>query len=198
MTKLRLAQRFSNIILASESPRRADLLKQIGLEFHACPSGIIETHSARTSPAEVVEELARMKAQSVAQNLKQGLIIGADTTVVINREIVGKPKNNRHAVEILRRLSGIRHHVITGVTLLDIDRKQEIVWSESTLVHFRRLRESEILDYVESHEVLDKAGGYGIQDSAAAFVSRIEGCYFNVVGLPLARLVDNLWELAES
>ena len=198
MMKSPLADRFSPIILASASPRRAKLLKQIGLDFQVCPSNCAETVVRGNSPTRVVEELALMKAQSVGRCFNGGLIIGADTIVVDNQRIIGKPESNQHAIEILRRLSGNHHTVVTGVSLLDLGRKRESVWSENTLVYFRRLRESEILDYVRNNDVLDKAGGYGIQGMAAAFVSRVEGCYFNVVGLPLAGLVEKLWELAEN
>lgn len=193
-----LAERFTDIILASASPRRAELLKQIGLNFQVCPSDLSETVATRTAPAEAVEKLALMKAQTVGRRFKRGLIIGADTVVAINREIIGKPENNRHAIEILSRLSENHHEVVTGVSLIDLENGRHIVWSERTQVHFRKLRESEILEYVRSHDVSDKAGAYGIQEKAAAFVSRIEGCYFNVVGLPLASLVEKLWELSES
>lgn len=198
MVKSLLAERFSDIILASASPRRAELLKQIGLDFQVCPSDLSETVATPTSPAEVVKELALKKAQTVGRRFNRGLIIGADTVVAINRKIIGKPENNRHAIEILSQLSGNHHEVVTGVSLLDLEKERQIVWSERTLVHFRKLRESEILEYVSSHDVSDKAGAYGIQEKAAAFVSRIEGCYFNVVGLPLASLVEKLWELPES
>ena len=198
MMKLQLTERFSNIILASASPRRAELLKQIGLDFQVCPSDLAEAIKTQTPPTKLVEELALMKAQTVGKRSNRGLIIGADTIVVINQQIIGKPENDRHAIEILSRLSGNHHKVITGVSLLDLDRERQVVWSDSTLVYFRRLRESEILEYVRSHDVLDKAGAYGIQEKAAAFVSRIEGCYFNVVGLPLASLVEKLWELSEN
>ena len=198
MVKSLLAERFSDIILASASPRRAELLKQIGLDFQVCPSGLSETVATPTSPAEVVEELALKKAQTVGRRFNRGLIIGADTVVAINRKIIGKPENNRHAIEILSQLSGNHHEVVTGVSLLELEKERQIVWSERTLVHFRKLRESEILEYVSSHDVSDKAGAYGIQEKAAAFVSRVEGCYFNVVGLPLASLVEKLWELSES
>lgn len=198
MMKQQLAERFSNIILASASPRRAELLKQIGLDFQVCPSDLAETITPRSLPTKLVEELALMKAETVGRRFNRGLIIGADTIVVINQQIIGKPENNRHAIEILSQLSGNRHKVITGVSLLDLDRKGQIVWSESTLVYFRKLRDSEILEYVRSHDVSDKAGAYGIQEKAAAFVSRVEGCYFNVVGLPLASLVEKLWELTDN
>ena len=193
-----IAERFTDIILASASPRRAELLKQIGLNFQVCPSDLLETVATRTAPAEAVEKLALRKAQTVGRRFKRGLVIGADTVVAINREIIGKPENNRHAVEILSQLSGTHHEVVTGVSLLDLEKERQIVWSERTLVYFRKLHESEILEYVCSHDVSDKAGAYGIQEKAAAFVSRIEGCYFNVVGLPLASLVEKLWGLSES
>lgn len=198
MMKWQLAERIPTIILASESPRRAELLKQIGLEFKVCPSELVETIPTPTSPTELVKELALMKAQTVGKRFNSGLIIGADTIVVINQQIVGKPENNCHAIEILSQLSGNHHKVITGVALLDLERKRKIVWSETTLVYFRKLRESEIVEYVRNHDVSDKAGGYGIQEVAAAFVLRVEGCYFNVVGLPLASLVEKLWELTEN
>lgn len=198
MMKSQLTERFPNIVLASSSPRRSELLKQIGLDFQVCPSDIAETIETQTSPTEVVEGLASKKARAVGMRFNRGLIIGADTVVAINREIIGKPENNRHAIEILSRLSGNHHEVVTGVSLLDLESERHIVWSERTLVYFRKLRESEILEYVCSHDVSDKAGAYGIQEMAAAFVSRIEGCYFNVVGLPLASLVEKLWELSES
>ena len=189
---------FPNIILASRSPRRADLLKQIGLEFEVRPSGVEEPDITYIPPAIAVQELALTKARDVAANLGVGLVIGADTVVVIDQQPIGKPENDAHAVEILTRLSGNRHEVITGVALIDLDRGREVVWAEKTAVYFRELCQSEILAYVHSGETSDKAGAYGIQGSAGAFVERIEGCYFNVVGLPLASLVERLWRLLEN
>ena len=198
MMKLQFAEPFPTIILASASPRRAELLKQIGLNFQVFPSELAETIPTPTSPTALVKDLALIKAQIVGKRFKRGLIIGADTIVVFEQQILGKPENDRHAIEILSQLSGNHHEVVTGVSLLDLEKERHIVWSERTRVHFRKLRESEILEYVCSHDVSDKAGAYGIQEKAAAFVSRIEGCYFNVVGLPLASLVEKLWELSES
>ena len=186
-----------NIILASKSPRRADLLKQIGLKFEVSPSEIKEPQIT-ASPAIAVQELALTKARTVAAKFNAGIVLGADTVVVIDGQPIGKPENNAHAVEILTQLSGNRHEVITGVALIDIKRKNEIVWAEKTAVYFRELRQSEILAYVRSGESSDKAGAYGIQGSAGAFVERIEGCYFNVVGLPLASLTAQLWKQFES
>jgi septum formation protein len=195
--KSQLVEYFPNIVLASASPRRADLLKQIGLAFQIRPSRVEETEIIHTPPDTAVRELALAKAKTVAENLKDGLVIGADTVVVINQQVLGKPNNAEHAIEMLTRLSGKHHEVITGVALVDLEREREVVWAEKTMVQFRELHGSEILDYVRSGEALDKAGAYGIQGRAAAFVERIEGCYFNVVGLPLASLVEKLWELAE-
>ena len=186
-----------NIILASKSPRRADLLKQIGLEFEVYPSEI-EEPQITASPADAVRELALTKARTVAAMFDAGIVLGADTVVVIDGQPIGKPENGVHALEILKQLSGNRHEVITGTALIDIKRKKEVVWAEKTAVYFRTLRQSEILAYVRSGESSDKAGAYGIQGSAGAFVERIEGCYFNVVGLPLASLTVQLWRLLED
>lgn len=186
-----------NIILASESPRRADLLKQIGLEFEVSPSEI-EEPQITVAPAIAVQELAVLKARTVAAKFDAGIVIGADTVVVIDGQPIGKPENDAHAIQILRRLSGNQHEVITGVALIDIKRKNEVVWAEQTAVYFRTLHESEIVAYVRSGEPSDKAGAYGIQGRAGAFVERIEGCYFNVMGLPLASLAVHLRKQLES
>ena len=194
---LQLYNTLPNIILASKSSRRADLLKQIGLEFEVYPSEI-EEPQITTSPVIAVQELALTKAGKVAAKFDIGLVIGADTVVVIDGQPIGKPENDMHAIEVLTRLSGNRHEVITGVALINIGRKNEVVWMERTAVYFRSLRQSEILAYVRSGESSDKAGAYGIQGKAGAFVERIEGCYFNVVGLPLASLTAQLWKQLES
>ena len=195
--KTKLLEHFPNIVLASASPRRENLLRQIGLEFQICPSKVEEPEVTHAPPETTVQELALTKAKAVAAELPSGLVIGADTVVVINQRVIGKPDNAQHATEILTRLSGKRHEVITGVALVAIDRGREVMWAEKTVVQFRELRQSEIREYLRSGEALDNAGAYGIQGRAAAFVDRIEGCYFNVVGLPLASLVEKLWELVE-
>lgn len=195
---LQLDNTLPKIILASKSPRRADLLKQIGLKFEICPSGIEEPQITRISPAIAVQELALTKAKAVAAKFYAGIVIGADTVVVIDGQPIGKPENDAHAIEILNQLSGNPHEVITGVALIDIERKNEVVWSEKTAVYFRTLRQSEIVTYVRSGESSDKAGAYGIQGRAGAFVERVEGCYFNVVGLPLASLTVQLRKQLQS
>ncbi|MCH8289528.1 septum formation inhibitor Maf [Candidatus Poribacteria bacterium] len=206
-TQLTQFNPFSNIILASASPRRADLLRQIGLEFQIRPSRVTEPEITHQSPTRAVQELALMKASTVAEGLDSGLVIGADTVVVIDGKVIGKPDSDQHAIEILTRLSGNHHEVITGVALIHLStsasqakrkpQSQEVTWAERTTVYFRKLRYSEIIEYVRSGEASDKAGAYGIQGRAAAFVTRIEGCYFNVVGLPVASLVENLRGLTE-
>ena len=183
-----------NIILASASPRRANLLRQIGLEFRVLPSQINEPN-IESQPIEAVKCIAYEKAKAVVDQVESGLVIGADTTVVANNQVaIGKPTSYQQAIEFLTKLSGGRHQVITGVALIDVSQKTEIVWSETTSVFFRQLRNKEIEAYVASGEANDKAGAYGIQGKAATFVKKIEGCYFNVVGLPLASLAEKLYQ----
>ena len=197
MSQTPLNRYFQRITLASKSPRRAALLRQIGLDFDVQPSAVEEPEITGKSPEVAVVEIAKAKARAVSEAVEGGLVIGADTTVVLGGQAIGKPHDKAHAVEILRQLSGNVHEVITGVALIDADRRRETAWAETTKVHFRALCEAEIADYVDSGEAADKAGAYGIQGRAAAFVTRVEGCYFNVVGLPLAGLVERLWRWAK-
>jgi septum formation protein len=183
---------YPKLILASASPRREQLLKQIGLEFEVMPSDFDESRLCMNNPTESVQQAALEKARAVARKLVEGIVIGADTIVVYAGEVMGKPKDQSDAIQILKRLSGKKHEVITGVALVNARNNREYVWSEKTSVWFRQLSDIEIKKYVESGQPMDKAGAYGIQGRAAAFVKRIEGCYFNVVGLPLASLVENL------
>ena len=182
------------LVLASASPRRSALLSQIGLTFEVRPSDIVEPPHNRHSnnPAsEVTQKLALLKAAAVAQHFDDALIIGADTLVSLDGELLGKPTDNADAFKMLTHLSGTCHEVVTGVALVDTRTEREIVWSETTQVYFRELHRTEIAAYIASGEASDKAGAYGIQGRAAAFVRRIEGCYFNVVGLPLASLIEH-------
>lgn len=181
------------LILASASPRRAELLSQIGLKFEIYPSCITEnTPDKKMSPELVTQELALQKARAVAAHHTEGLVIGADTLVSLGDELLGKPMNTIHAEEMLTHLSGTCHKVVTGIALIDAKLQKEKTWAEVTQVHFRELHHSEIVAYVRTGEASDKAGAYGIQGRGAAFVKRIEGCYFNVVGLPLAGLIEQL------
>ena len=184
-----------HLVLASASPRRSTLLSQIGLTFKIHPSDSAEPpHNVYTNKpvSEVTQELALLKATSVTQYYDHGLIIGADTLVSLDGELLGKPTDDADAWVMLSRLSGTCHEVVTGVALMDAATEQNRVWAETTRVYFRQLHAAEITAYIESGETSDKAGAYGIQGRGAAFVRRIEGCYFNVVGLPLASLVEHL------
>jgi len=183
------------IILASASPRRRRLLRQIGLTFQVMPSSINENNSICHDPSANVQAMALRKARDVAARLEDGIVIGADTQILVDGEVFGKPKDAADAARMLSRLSGRIHRVITGVALVDAGTGFEETWAETTLVTFRELSQDEIYAYVETGEPMGKAGAYGIQGRAAAFVERIEGCYFNVVGLPLARLVQKLRKL---
>ena len=183
------------LVLASASPRRASLLSQIGLAFEIRPSDIPEPpHSTYSDKrvGEVTRELALFKARSVARQCNEGVIIGADTLVALDGKLLGKPTDDKDALAMLTQLSGTSHEVVTGVALVDALTERTIVWAETTQVYFRELHRTEIADYIATGEAVDKAGAYGIQERGAAFVRRIEGCYFNVVGLPLASLVEHL------
>lgn len=181
------------LVLASASPRRAKLLSQIGLKFEIHPSDIIEESPENNlSVEDITQYLACQKARAVSDHYSDAIVIGADTLVSLEDEILGKPINTDHAHEMLIRLSGICHKVVTGISLINTNQHTEESWVEVTDVYFRHLSKSEIAAYVQTGEAADKAGAYGIQGRAAAFVKRIEGCYFNVVGLPLASLVNKL------
>ncbi len=187
--------RVPHLILASASPRRAALLSQIGLTYDVHPSDAVEPPLyvyANRPASEVTQELALLKASSVAQHYDNGLVIGADTLVALEGKLLGKPADDAEALAMLTSLSNTRHQVVTGVAFIDASSGREHVWSETTQVYFRKLQSAEITAYIESGEPSDKAGAYGIQGRGAAFVKRIEGCYFNVVGLPLASLVEHL------
>ncbi|PKM82990.1 MAG: septum formation inhibitor Maf [Firmicutes bacterium HGW-Firmicutes-14] len=176
------------IILASASPRRQELLRQIKVPFETVIIPADETVPEGLSPTEAVKELAFRKAKAVAGQVNGGIIIGADTAVIYRDEFLGKPSGTSDAVETLQKLSGNDHLVITGFCVMDSATGKVVKASETTRVFFRRLTGREIYAYVKSGEPLDKAGSYGIQGLGAVLVEYIEGCYFNVVGLPLTRL----------
>ncbi len=184
----------SRIILASKSPRRAALLQQMGIPFEVISGEISEESCILLDPVQRVVALSKLKAEAVVHDIVEGLIIAADTIVYINREILGKPKDNHEAREMLQKLSGKTHEVFTGFTLLQVRGKQ-LSDVERTTVTFRTLESWEIDDYVESGGPLDKAGGYGIQDRSGLFVDRIEGCFYNVVGFPLTKFYEGLKQL---
>lgn len=179
-------------VLASASPRRLELLRQIGVDVEVIVSDVDENLSEDIPARELVEKLARVKAQEVAKRVPRGLIIGADTVVVADNNILGKPRDYNHAVEMLQLLNGRAHSVITGVAIIETPSYGTISAFEETRVLFRKLTDEEIHAYVKTNEPIDKAGSYGIQGIGALLVEKIEGDYFNVVGLPLQRLNNML------
>ncbi len=181
------------IILASASPRRAELLRQIGIPFYVKAATYLEPEIKNL---EMVESIAMEKAREIAGGHPRTIVLGADTAVTCGGRFLGKPKDSGEAADMLRELSGREHQVITGIALIWEDRV--LTDREKTRVWLRDLDEEEISGYVASGEPEDKAGAYGIQGRAAVFVERLEGCYFNVVGLPLALLVQMLkkWGLS--
>jgi septum formation protein len=183
------------VVLASASERRREILQQAGFAFAVDPAGDVEeAFDGRESPSAYAERMARRKADQVARrygNNDEVVVLGADTIVVLDTQLLGKPTSTREAARMLEQLSGKAHEVITGVALVRPARGLCSVAHEVTRVYFRHLTPDEIQAYVDSGEPLDKAGAYAVQGRAARFVTRIEGCYFNVVGLPVA-LVDRL------
>ncbi|KUK31362.1 MAG: Maf-like protein [Thermoanaerobacterales bacterium 50_218] len=180
------------IILASSSPRRIELLKQLGISFQVVPSGIPEVCDSGCSAADVALQQAKAKAEAVAEKHPQEIVIAADTVVCCDREVLGKPRDWEDAARMLRKLSGKVHEVHTGLVLWQKSSQQRAEDVVTTRVYFRNLEEREIFGYLATGEPFDKAGGYGIQGYGALLVEKIEGCYYNVVGLPLARLGEML------
>ena len=180
----------SKLILASASPRRQQLLTQVGVPFAIEPANIDERTTPGEAPRDYVLRMAYEKAQHVSWQWPTAFVLGADTIVTIDDEILGKPKDLAEARRMLRGLSGRTHTVMTGLALLHHDRGVVQQDTVSTAVRFRRLSEHDIETYVTTAKPLDKAGAYAIQDSARAFVEAFDGCYTNVVGLPVQRTVD--------
>jgi septum formation protein len=187
------------LILASSSPRRAEILRDAGIPFAVISSAVDETPYANEQPNDHVQRLANAKADLVAARaVGPAIVIAADTVVVLDGHILGKPHSNDEARQMLQLLSGRSHSVLTGVALVRLPDAERRQFVESTLVHFARLSPDEISRYLETQESHDKAGAYGIQGRAGRYIPRIEGCYFNVVGLPLARLLTSLHDLGWS
>jgi septum formation protein len=178
------------LILASQSPRRRELLSVAGLNFSVRSRPVPEVRREGETPESYVSRLAREKAEAAWMDADE-IVLGADTVVVLDEHVLEKPADRDHARAMLRRLSGRAHVVLTGICLRHVD--GEIVDCASTRVHFVPLDDREIVEYVASGEPMDKAGAYAIQGQASKFVDSIEGCYFNVMGLPLA-LVYRHWK----
>ncbi|TWJ13921.1 Maf family nucleotide pyrophosphatase [Geobacter argillaceus] len=182
----------TEIVLASASPRRAELLESAGIRFVVVPGHIDETPFPNELPAAHVLRLAGEKARDVAGRETGRFFIGADTVVVCDGEIMGKPRDDGDAVRMLRKLSGVAHEVITGFAVLDRGQGTAVSRAVTTRVFFKPLADAEIAAYVETGCPLDKAGAYAIQGGAAYMVERIDGSYTNVVGLPLCEVVGAL------
>lgn len=188
------------LVLASQSPRRRTLMRQVGLECHVVPSNVDEEaiHDLTLHPEHYVQQLALLKAQDVAkQVIEDSIVIGADTTVVLNNTILNKPATPDEAFTMLRMLSNNTHSVFTGIAVVRGETHRTAV--KETRVTFRQLEDDEIRAYIATGSPMDKAGSYGIQDDfGAVFVRHIEGCYYNIVGLPLELLYQTLKEFVKS
>jgi septum formation protein len=180
------------IILASNSPRRRELLAQIGLSFTVAPADVDERVLPGEPPEAYADRVALDKARAAAQRAGEGIVIAADTIVVVGDSILGKPSDAADARRMLSELSGRGHEVITSLAVMDAATGRSAVRTSATRVWFRDLSDREIAAYVATGEPLDKAGAYGIQERGALLVERIEGCYSNVVGLPLSLLGEML------
>jgi septum formation protein len=181
------------IILGSSSPRRADILKKLKLDFEIIPSDYVEPHDRTDFSYDFVENLAYNKALDVAKRIKEpATIIGADTIVVINNKILGKPKDKEDAYNTLKMLSGKTHFVVTGVALVQSITLEKKVKSETTYVTFEDLTDSQIAYYIEKFKPFDKAGSYGIQELPEGYIKKVEGDLNNVIGLPSELLLKML------
>lgn len=176
----------SKIILASASPRRKELMTLAGYDFEVKCADIIETVPENAKPEDVVMSLALQKAQAVARENPEAIVVGSDTVVALDEKILGKPHSKQEAVEMLRSLSGRRHRVYTGVAIIKGEKSK--TFFEKTEVEFYPLSDEETESYVATGEPMDKAGAYGIQGRGALLVKGIDGDYFNVMGLPIAKL----------
>jgi septum formation protein len=178
------------LVLASRSPRRAEILRAVGWEFEAIVAGIDESLLPEENPVAYVKRLARTKAQAVAAKVKTGLVLGADTTVVVDGEILGQPGDRENARRMLRLLSGKWHEVVTGVAFVRAESSRTVVDHVVTRVRFSKMSEEEIDWYAMSDEPLDKAGAYAIQGRASLFIEEVQGEYFNIVGLPIRKIYE--------
>ena len=186
------------LILASQSPRRKHILKQLGVKFEVSENTFTETGHEKGSPQKHVLENALGKARSVAAHYKNALVIGADTVVVFNRKVLGKPKDMRESVSFLQMLQGNTHVVYTGLALIDTKKNKELTDYVKTNVTMRTLTDNELKAYLALINPLDKAGAYAIQGPGSIIVKKIDGCYYNVVGFPIAKLEDMMLSLGTS
>jgi septum formation protein len=180
------------LILASASPRRAELLEQLKLEFNIIPSDATEVFDEYLSPLEICQLNAHRKARAVAKKIPDALVLGADTMVFLESEIMGKPRDLADARRMLTQLQGRTHRVVTGVSLILLREHRERLFAEATEVTFHSLSAEQISNYLSKINPLDKAGAYAVQEHGDAIISKISGSYSNVVGLPLEKLKDEL------
>ena len=185
-------------ILASASPRRKDILNQIGIDFSVIPSNINEDFTLNLPPEAFTEHWAREKALNISKNHPRALIIGADTIVVLDGKIIGKPKDKNSSKKMLFKLSGKTHEVITGVSLIQIDSKIDMTFNERTFVSINTLSNNDISHYISKYNPYDKAGSYGIQDGFSVHINKIKGCYYNVMGLPVSKFYMNYRYILEN
>jgi septum formation protein len=184
------------LILASASPRRAEILHDAGIPFTVLSSAVDETPFVGESPHDLVQRLAAAKAElAAARTVGPAIVLAADTVVALEEHVLGKPRSAEDARKMLQQLSGRTHSVLTGVALIRLPDGERASFVESTLVHFAQLSDEEIDRYLDTDEPFDKAGSYAIQGRAGRYIPRIEGCYFNVVGLPLSRVTQALTQL---
>ena len=181
-----------NIILASASPRRKEILENTNVKFKIMASSIEELRLEGESPCQMVMRLAFEKGIDIASRQKSDLVISADTIVVLDNTVLGKPKDEIEARKMITSLSGRTHQVITGISLINLDNNKKIIDYVISNVKFKNLSEEDINDYIRTKESLDKAGAYGIQGYGALLVDEVQGDYFNIVGLPISRLSDLL------
>jgi septum formation protein len=184
------------LILASASPRRAELLRQLAVEFQVVPSDAAETFDEQLSPLELCQLNAHHKARAVAKKHPDALVLSADTLVFLGNEILGKPASLADAERMLARLQGRTHQVVTGISLIHLRAHRERIFAASTDVRFRTLDSGQIRNYLSQVNPRDKAGAYAIQEHGDLIVAEITGSYSNVVGLPMERLAEelNAWE----
>ena len=183
------------IILASQSPRRAEILRMIGVNFKVDSSNINEEMNQKIEQNEIVMNISKAKAEKISHKYPDNIIIGADTIVVYNEKIFGKPKDKNESRKMLKALSGDCHKVITGVTIMN--KKLGVLknFSESTKVFVQKIPSKQIEFYVNNYNTLDKAGSYGIQEWFSVYIKKINGCYYNVMGLPVSKLYKHLAEI---
>ena len=181
-----------NIILASASPRRKEILENTNIKFDIISSSIEELILGGESPCQMVMRLAFEKGIDIASKHKSDLVISADTIVVLDNNILGKPKDEEEARQMISNLSGRTHQVITGISLINLGKNKKIIDYVISNVKFKKLSKDDIVDYIKTKESLDKAGAYGIQGYGALLVEEIQGDYFNIVGLPISKLSDLL------